>query len=73
MEEQRKCKTLLDKIDHIQLSVKNIEVAGTITGQNVKFFLNALKSLQFTTNTDVHFSNVGMKFIAEESQFFQGN
>lgn len=73
MEVQRKSNYLSDKIDPIQLSVKNIVVAGTITGQNVKFFLSTLKSLQFTTNTEIQFSNVGMKFIAEESQFFQGN
>ncbi|CAG9803216.1 unnamed protein product [Chironomus riparius] len=72
MDEKGKGTKSQDKIDFKELSVQNIAVAGTIKGQNVKFFLNTLKSLQFTTNSEVHFTSIGMKFIAEESQFFQG-
>lgn len=62
-----------DRINFVELSVQNIAVACTIKGQNVKIFLNTLKSLNFTTNTEVHLSKIGMKIIAEESQFFQGS
>ena len=73
MEETGKGTKSQDKFNFKELSVQNIAVAGTIKGQNVKFFLNTLKSLQFTSNTEVQFTSIGMKFIAEESHFFQGN
>jgi hypothetical protein len=62
-----------DRINFIELSVQNIAVACTIKGPSVKTFLNTLKSLNFTSNTEVQLTKVGMKIIAEESQFFQGS
>lgn len=34
--------------------------------------LNVIRSMQFTNNTEIQLSKEGLKYIAEESQFFQG-
>lgn len=56
-----------------QLNIKNIHVACQVKAKNVRCLLSVIRSLGFTNNTEIHFSPSGMKFIAEDSQFFQGS
>lgn len=56
-----------------ELNVKNIHIACQVKAKNVRCFINIIRSLTFTNNTEIHFSPTGMKFIAEDSQFFQGS
>lgn len=59
------------KLPTSSLQIRNIKVAVVIDNQNVKVFLNAIKSLNFTNNTELQFEANQMKYIAEESQYFQ--
>lgn len=59
-------------IDVEDLNVKYIQFACKVRAKNVRTLINLIRSLNFTNNTEMQFSESGMKYIAEESQFFQG-
>lgn len=60
------------KLQVDELTVYNIQLASTINSNNVGAFLEILRSLNFCNNADVQFSANGIKYVVEESQFFQG-
>lgn len=62
-----------EKVPVEKLTVKSISVACQVKAKNVRSLINVIRSLNFTNNTEMHFSKTGMKFIAEQSQFFQGS
>lgn len=59
-------------LDVINLRVTNIKAACKVLASNVKHFINIIRTLNYTNNTEIQFSDQGMKYYAEESQFFQG-
>lgn len=60
-----------DNLNILELQTSNIQVACKVTNKNVKYFINIIRSLLFTNNAQIQFSKNGIKYCAEESQFFQ--
>jgi hypothetical protein len=63
-----------DELHILELQTRKIQVACKVTNKNVKNFINIIRSLLFTTtNTELQLSKFGLKYCAEESQFFQAS
>lgn len=61
-----------NEVDCISLTVRNIRAACHIRAKNIRHFLNVIRCINFTNNTEIQFSAAGMTYCGEESQYFQG-
>jgi Repair protein Rad1/Rec1/Rad17 len=62
-----------ENLNILELNTSNIQVACKVTNKNVKFFISIIRSFLFTNNAEIQLSPSGIKYCAEESQFFQAN
>lgn len=60
-----------ENLNILELNTNNIQVACKVTNKNVKHFINIIRSFLFTNNAEIQLSPSGIKYCAEESQFFQ--
>lgn len=64
---QQKC----GRLDIKQCIAENLTFGATLKCKNIKLFAAIIKAMSFVNNTEMQLSDVGLKYIAEESRSFQ--
>jgi len=66
-EKQKKC----ERLDIQHCISENLTFGATLKCKNIKLFAAIIKAMSFVNNTEMQLSDVGLKYIAEESRSFQ--
>ena len=58
-------------LDIQQCVAKNLSFGATLKCKNIKLFAAIVKATSFVTNTEIQLSDLGLKYVVEESKSFQ--